>query len=56
LEARRAERALDPDALDLVLQGAAGVNKGPTSEHLTTARGFFERALARDLDNVGRSS
>jgi hypothetical protein len=56
LEARRAERALDPDALDLVLQGAAGINKGPTSEHLTTARGFFERALARDPDNVGRSS
>ena len=56
LEARRAERASNPDALDLVLQGAAWVNKGPTSENLTKARGFFERALARDRDNVGRSS
>ena len=53
LEARRAEQALDPDALDLVLQGTAWVNKGPTSENLTKARGFFERALARDRDNVG---
>jgi tetratricopeptide (TPR) repeat protein len=53
LEARRAERALDPDALDLVLQGAAWLNKGPTSVNLTNARGFFERALARDPDNVG---
>jgi TolB-like protein len=53
VEARRAERASNQDAMDLVLQGAAWVNKGPTSENLTKARGFFERALAHDRDNVG---
>jgi TolB-like protein/Tfp pilus assembly protein PilF len=52
-EARRAERASDPDALDLVLQGAAWLNKGPTSENLAKARGFFGRALALDRENVG---
>ena len=45
-EARRAERSLHPDAMDLIFQGRASFNKGPTSEHLTQARGFFERALA----------
>jgi tetratricopeptide (TPR) repeat protein len=52
-EARRAERSRDPGALDLVFQGFARVYKGPTAEHLTQARGFFERALLIDPRNVG---
>ncbi len=45
-EARRAERSLHPDAMDLYFQGIAWFNKGVTPEHMTQARGFFERALA----------
>jgi TolB-like protein len=52
-EARRAERSLHPDAMDLYFQGRAWVNKGTTSEHLTQARAFFERALAIDPRSVG---
>ena len=51
-EARRAERSPHPDTMDLYFQGMAWLNKGPTSEHLTQARGFFERALAIDPRNV----
>jgi TolB-like protein/Tfp pilus assembly protein PilF len=51
-EARRAERAPAPDSLDLYFQGEAWVNKGVTFENLTTARAFFERALALDPANV----
>lgn len=52
-EARRAERSRNPDALDLVFQGFASVYRGPTAEHLTQARGFFERALVIDPSSVG---
>jgi tetratricopeptide (TPR) repeat protein len=52
-EARRAERSRHPDALDLVFQGFACVYQGPTPEHLSQARGFFERALAIDPRSVG---
>lgn len=45
-EARRAERSLHADAMELYFQGRASMNKGTTPEHLTRARGFFERALA----------
>ena len=51
-EARRAERSPHPDAMDLYFQGKVWLNKGPTPEHLTQARGFFERALAIDSRNV----
>ncbi len=51
-EARRSERAPSPDSLDLLFQGADWLNRGPTSENLTRARGFFERALALDPSNV----
>jgi TolB-like protein/class 3 adenylate cyclase len=51
-EARRAERSLHPDALDLVFQGRAWINKGFTPECISRAREFFERALARDPSNV----
>ena len=51
-EARRAERSLHPDAMDLYFQGRACWNKGLTPEYLTQARSFFERALALDPENV----
>jgi TolB-like protein/class 3 adenylate cyclase len=52
-EARRAELSQNPDALDLVFQGFACVYQGPTPDHLTKARGFFERAVAIDPRSVG---
>ena len=51
-EARRAERSLHPDAMDLYFQGMAWFNKGPIPEHMAQARGFFERALVLDPKNV----
>jgi TolB-like protein/class 3 adenylate cyclase len=52
VEARRAERSLHPDAMDLIFQGMACLNKGRTSEYLSQSRSFFERALALDPKNV----
>jgi len=51
-EARRAENALHPDAIDLIFLGRANFNKGQTSENLTKAHDFFVRALALDPGNV----
>jgi TolB-like protein len=51
-EARRAERLVNPDAVDLVFQGSNFWNKGSSLEHMTQARPFFERALAIDPENV----
>lgn len=51
-EAVRAERTPDPDAMDLYFQGAACWHKGQSPEILSQARGYFERALARDPGNV----
>jgi TolB-like protein len=51
-EARRAERSLHPDAMDLYFQGMAWFNKGAIPEHMAQARGFFERALVLDPKNV----
>jgi TolB-like protein/class 3 adenylate cyclase len=51
-EARRAERSIHPNSMDLNFQGRAAWNKGPTPEHMTQARGFFERALALDPENI----
>jgi TolB-like protein/class 3 adenylate cyclase len=51
-EARRAERSLHPNSMDLNFQGRAAWNKGPSPEHMAQARGFFERALALDPDNI----
>jgi TolB-like protein/class 3 adenylate cyclase len=51
-EARRSERAPIPDSFDLLLQGLAWHNRGPTSENLTQARGFSERPLPLNPDNV----
>src|SRR5690242_19709817 len=41
-EARRAERSLHPDAMDLVFQGRGWLNKGLTPDYMAQARGFFE--------------
>src|SRR5947208_1680633 len=51
-EARRAERSLHPDAMDLYFQGLARLSKGATPEYAAQARGFFERALALDPENI----
>ena len=51
-EARRAEKAPNPNSMDLYFQGLAWFNKGMTPDHVAQARGFFDRALAADPDNV----
>jgi TolB-like protein/tetratricopeptide (TPR) repeat protein len=51
-EARQAERSLLPNSMDLYFQGMAWLNKGGTVEHVASGRGFFERALDLDPDNV----
>jgi TolB-like protein/tetratricopeptide (TPR) repeat protein len=51
-EARRAECSLHPDAMDLVFQGRAWLNKGLTPDYMAQARGFFERALALEPGNI----
>ena len=51
-EARRAEQAPTPDSMDLYFQGLAWFNKGRTPDNVAQARGFFDRALAADPDNV----
>jgi TolB-like protein len=52
VEARRAQRSLRPDAMDMNFQGMAWFNKGLTPENMTQARGFFKRALALDPGNI----
>jgi TolB-like protein len=51
-EARRLERSLHPDAIDLCFQGIACWHKGLTNEYLSQSRGLYERALALDPGNV----
>jgi TolB-like protein len=52
VEARRSERSLRPDAMDLYFQGRAFLYKGVTPAFLARARDFFVRALALDPDNI----
>jgi TolB-like protein len=52
VEARCAERSANPDSMDLYFQGVALINRGLTTEYITKASDFFERALARDPSNV----
>jgi len=52
VEARRAERSPNPNAVDLVFQGRDLVNRGWTPDYMARARGFFERALALDPENI----
>ena len=51
-EARRAERSLRPDAMDLVFQGRAWFNKGTIPDYMAQARSFFEKGMALDPENV----
>src|SRR5271154_5573617 len=51
-EARRAEKAPNPDSMDLHFQGLASMNKGVTPDNVVQARRFFDRALSADPDNV----
>jgi TolB-like protein len=51
-EARRAERSLRPDSMDLYFQGRAFLNKGLTPALMARARDFFVRALTLDADNI----
>ncbi len=51
-EARRAEKVLNPDAMDLHFQGMAWLNKGYTPHNTAQARGHFDRALLCDANNV----
>ncbi|UFW76000.1 MULTISPECIES: adenylate/guanylate cyclase domain-containing protein [Bradyrhizobium] len=51
-EARRAERTLHPDAMDLYFQGRAWLMKGFSPECVAQARSFFERSLESDPGNV----
>ena len=51
-EARRAERAPAPDSMDLYFQGMAWINMGRNPADTARGRGFFERALALDPDNL----
>jgi TolB-like protein/class 3 adenylate cyclase/Flp pilus assembly protein TadD len=51
-EARRAERTPNPDSMDLYFQGMEWFNKGHNPADVERARGFFERALALDPDNL----
>ncbi len=51
-EARRSERSLHPDVMDLLFQGRACLNKGWIPDHMVQARRFFEQAMALDPENV----
>ena len=51
-EARRAERSVHPDAMDLVFRGSSWYNKGLTPDCMAQARRFFEKAVALDPENV----
>jgi TolB-like protein len=51
-EARRAECVVHPDVMDLYFQGTACRNRGPTPQHLASAKRFFEKALALEPENV----
>ncbi len=52
VEARRAEKAVNPDALDFWFRGHDWINRGINPESLAKARECFERAYAIDSANV----
>ena len=51
-EARRAEKAPNPDSMDFYFQGLAWFNKGITPGNIAQARSFFDFALSADPGNV----
>jgi TolB-like protein/class 3 adenylate cyclase len=52
-EARRAEKAPNPDSMDLYFQGRALLYRGHSPALTARARGFFARALDLDDGNIG---
>jgi TolB-like protein len=50
-EARRAEKAANPDSIDLYFRGLAWINRGMTPAYDAQAQSFFGRALSVDPDN-----
>jgi hypothetical protein len=52
VEARRAEKASNPDVLDYWFRGHDWINKGVNPESLANARECFERARAIDPGNI----
>ena len=52
VEARRAEAAANPDAVDYWFRGMDWINRGIRPDTLANARDCFDRALAIDADNV----
>ena len=52
VEARRAEAAANPDALDFWFRGTDWINRGISPDSLANARDCFDRALAIDPANV----
>jgi adenylate cyclase len=53
VEARRAEKAPNPDSMDLYFQGLAWFNKGLTPDHVARARSF---SLSRPVSRLTRST
>jgi TolB-like protein/Flp pilus assembly protein TadD len=51
-EARRAEKAPNPDSTDLYFQGMAWFYKGLTPRYMAQSRSYFDRALVADPNNV----
>ena len=51
-EARRGQQAANPNSMDLYFQGTEWINRGTNRENMDRARGFFERALAVDPNNL----
>jgi TolB-like protein len=51
-EARRAQRAPNPDSMDLCFQGQAILYRGFSPDMLAEARGFFASAIELDSGNV----
>ncbi len=51
-EARRGAEAPNPDSMDFYFQGMVWRHKGVNPGNLERARGYFERALALDTNNL----
>ena len=51
-EAHRAERTQTPNSMDHYFQGLAWLNRGINPENMKQARGYFQRALGLDPDNL----
>ena len=52
VEARRAEQSPTPNSMELYFQGRDWLNKGTTPPTVAEGRGFFDRALVADPNNI----